>query len=125
MYTCGDSFHDTASPHCTWTACRVAIAAGDQEAVRAADKFIAVELLRTQFGSAEVDGTSGEIVVSIPSNRVVVNWETDDVTTDPEDTALKARVVSCLSRLRVALRRVDPQGASSAQETATAVTTDS
>jgi hypothetical protein len=105
--------------------CRKAIAEGDKEAVRAADKFIAVELLRTQFGSAEVDSSSGEIVVNIPSNRVVVDWEMDNVTTEPEDAALKGRVLACLSRLRVALRRVDPQGASSANETATAATVSS
>ena len=96
--------------------------AGDREAVKAADKFIAVELLRTQFGSAEVDDKSGEIIVSIPSNRVVVDWEMDNVATEPEDPVLKARVVSCLSRLRVALRRVDPNGASTSQDTATAAT---
>lgn len=99
--------------------CRKAIAEGDKEAVKAADKFIAVELLRTQFGSAEVDETSGKIVVNIPSNRVLVDWEMDNVTTEPEDVALKGRVLTCLGRLRVALHRVDPAG-SSAQDTATA-----
>lgn len=103
--------------------CRKAIAEGDAGAVRAADKFIAVELLRTQFGSAEVDDKTGEIVVSIPSNRVVVDWEMDNVTTEPEDAALKGRVLACCSRLRVALRRVDPQEDSSAQDTTTAAVT--
>lgn len=60
---------------------------------------------------------------SIPSNRVLVDWEMDNVTTEPEDAALKGRVLACLSRLRVALRRVDPQEDSSAHDTATAVVT--
>jgi hypothetical protein len=89
--------------------CRHAIACGDQDAVNAADKFIAVELLKQQFGSAEVDEKSGEIVVEIPSNRVSVDWETQAVHTEPEDAALRARVLTCLKRLKEALKRVDPQ----------------
>jgi hypothetical protein len=100
--------------------CRNALARGDDEAVRAAEKSMVLELLKAQFGNASVDTTTNEIVVTIPSNRVVIDWENDKVTTNPVDQALKARVETCMDRMRSALARIDP-GDSSNFETQSVV----
>lgn len=102
---------------------RQALARGDDDSVKAAEKSIMVELLRTQFGEAALDEDGDNIYVRIPGNTVTVDWETANVKTDPEDPALRGRVETCLQRLVTALMRLEPD-LSSSHATGTAVTTD-
>ena len=96
------------------------MAEGDDEAVQAAEKSMAIELLKAQFGSAALDPKTQHIVVSIPSSQVVVDWDGDKVTCHPADPPLHSRISSCLERLRAALERIQP-ASSSQQDTASAV----
>lgn len=100
--------------------CRQALARGDDDSVKAAEKSIMVELLRAQFGEAALDEDGDNIYVRIPGNTVTVDWETANVKTDPEDQALRGRVETCLQRLATALMRLEPDPSSS-QATGTIV----
>ena len=105
------------------TACRQALARGDDDSVKAAEKSIMVELLRAQFGEASLDEDSDNIYIRIPGNAVTVDWNTGKVTTEPEDGSLQARVEMCLQRLQTALMRLEPT-ATSSHTTGTALVTE-
>ena len=89
--------------------CRRAQAAGDSRGVRMAEKSMVVELLKAQFGAAVLDHKTELITVSIPSNQVTVDWESDTVTCSPTDDALHMRITTCLERMRAALERIQPR----------------
>jgi Pre-mRNA 3'-end-processing endonuclease polyadenylation factor C-term len=88
--------------------CRAALAEGDDEALRVAERSMVLELLKAQFGSSSLNEKTGEINVTIPSNQVTVDWEADTVACEPADAALIARVQACLDRIRAALDRIHP-----------------
>lgn len=93
--------------------CRQALARGDDDSVKAAEKSIMVELLRAQFGEAALDEDGDNIFVRIPGNTVTVDWETGTVKTEPDDPSLRGRVETCLQRLVTALMRLEPDPSSS------------
>jgi hypothetical protein len=89
-------------------ACSAALAEGDDDALRVAERSMVLELLKAQFGSSVLNDKTGEIIVTIPSNQLCVDWEADNVTCEPMDAALVARVQACLDRIRAALHRFHP-----------------
>lgn len=94
---------------------------GDHTAVHNAERSMAVELFKAQFGDAKLDTDTDTIHVEIPGNSVKVDWDSDKVSCTPADPALHARVVTCMERMRAALEKIQPGELSSAQDTGTAL----
>lgn len=94
---------------------------GDHEAVHNAERSMAVELFKAQFGHATFDRESDTIHIEIPGNSARVDWDNDKVTCTPADAALHARIVTCMERMRAAFEKIQPGELSSANETGTAI----
>ncbi|KAK9858462.1 hypothetical protein WJX84_012388, partial [Apatococcus fuscideae] len=79
-----------------------AVESGDTEAAADAEMQIVVALLRSQFGSADIDHQAGIIFLRVDERMVVINMKTREV--ECPDSSLKDRVELALDRLMTAMR---------------------